>query len=112
MFDWQLFTKRSMAKIAEAHSKKRNFTGHLECRVCYRQSIARRASIRMLDCPVLNRDLVTDQSRLLFPADIIRGKESELPKDGFANEDSEISVVYHFFQGSVVDTRTELIQHI
>ena len=108
--DWQIFAQRSTAAIARSERKK--FTGLIECRVCYRNSKSRRASIKILACAVLNREPVTDRARLLLPADIIRDMEKDLPKDGLPNEDAEISVSYSFFLGSVVDTRTEFIQHI
>ncbi len=108
--DWQIFTQRSTAMIARSERKK--FTGIIECRVCYRNAKSRRATIRVLVCPVLNREPVTDRAKLLLPADIIREMEKDLPKDGLPNEDAEISVTYSFFLGSVVDTRTEFIQHL
>lgn len=110
MFDWQLFTQRSTATVA--HSERKKFTGHVECRVFYRNSKPRRSAIRKLNCPVLNVKTAANRETLLLPAEIIRGMESELPKDGLPNEDCEISVIYYFFLGSVVDTRTELIQHL
>ena len=108
--DWQLFTQRSTATIGRSERKK--FTGIVECRVCYRNSVCRRGTIKILNCPVLNREPVTDRAKLLLPADKIRDMEKDLPKDGLHNEDAEISVTYSFFLGDVVDTRTELIQHL
>lgn len=108
--DWQLFNQRSTAVIGRSERKK--FTGIIECRVCYRNSKSKRGTIRILNCPVLNREPVTDRAKLLLPADIIRDMEKDLPKDGLPNEDAEISVTYSFFLGSVVDTRTEFIQHL
>jgi hypothetical protein len=109
-FDWQRFTQRSTATIAR--SEKKRFTGQIECRVCYRNAKARRGTVRVLTCAVLNRDPVSDRAKLLLPAEMIREMEVDLPNDGLPNEDSEISVTYHFFCGAVVDTRTELIQHL
>jgi hypothetical protein len=108
--DWQIFTQRSTATIARSERKK--FTGIVECRVCYRNAKSKRATIRVLSCPVLNREPVTDRAKLLLPADVIRSMEKDIPNDGLPNEDSEISVTYSFFLGTVVDTRTELIQHL
>lgn len=110
MFDWQRFTQRSTAMVA--HSERKKFTGQIECRVFYRNAKARRCTLRSLTCQILNREPVSDPEKLLLPAEMIRGMESQLPHDGLPNEDSEISVIYFFFLGSVVDTRKELIQHL
>lgn len=110
MMDWQRFNQRSIAKLGRSERKK--FTGIVECRVCYRNSHARRGVLITTDCPVFSREPVTDPAKLLLPADIIRGMEKDLPNDGLPNEDSEISVTYYFFSGAVVDTRTKLIEHV
>ena len=110
MFDWQRFTQNSTAMVA--HSERKKFTGQIECRIFYRNSIPKRSTLRKSTCSVLSREPVADRSRLLLPAEVIREMESELPNSGLPNEDSEISVIYYFFLGSVVDTRTELIQHL
>jgi hypothetical protein len=110
MLDWQIFNQRAIAIIGRSERKK--FTGTVECRVCYRNAKARRGTLRILACPVLNREPVTDRAKLLLPAEIIRGMEKDLPNDGLPNEDSEISVSYFFFLGAVVDTRTEMVQHL
>lgn len=110
MLDWQIFSQRTIATIGRSERKK--FTGIVECRVCYRNAKARRGTLRVLACSVLNREPVTDRAKLLLPADIIRNMEKDLPNDGLPNEDAEISVTYSFFLGAVVDTRTEMIQHL
>ncbi len=108
--DWQLFTQRSTAIVGRAERKK--FTGLIECRVCYRNGKAKRGSVRSLACAVFARQPVADRTRLPLPADVVREMESDLPRDGLPNEDSEISVTYYFFSGAVVDTRRELIQYL
>jgi hypothetical protein len=107
--EWQRFHQISAAAIARAERK--NFSGSIECRVCFRNSVAKRGTVRSISRKVLSR-IPRDAKSFTFPADAIEDLMKDLPRDNRPNEDSEISVTYTFFAGSVVDFISEVVQHV
>ena len=104
--DIQKFGQRSSQAVAVAERSR--FTGRIECRVYYRNAKPRRSFVRTLSASMLCRTPVASPDAPLLA---IHKLERHLTRDGGQNEDSEISVTYHFFQGTVVDTQMEVINH-
>jgi hypothetical protein len=107
MLDTSTFHQKASAALANCERKK--ITAIVECRICYRNSIPKRGTIRIKFRNVLNRLPVASPP---FPAEIFADLELLVPHEPtIANADSEISVCYSFFLGTVVDIEKEIVQH-
>lgn len=104
MFDVQRYSQVASAALVRAERK--HFTGVIELRIQYRNGIPRRGHVRRTICRVLNREPIADELR--SPETEFDSLRPELITDG-ANSDSEISVVYSFFGGLVVDMKREVL---
>lgn len=102
--DWQKYSQAVSARIANA--ERSEFTGQIELRIQYRNRKPRRGHVREVNCRVLNREPImnsVEHPELEF---------SRLAKKIFTdgpNADAEISILYSFFLGSVVDIRREVL---
>lgn len=107
MFDRAHYSQKVSRTLADCERKK--LTAVVEFRICYRNSIAKRGTIRLRLGNVLNRGPVDSPP---FPDEIFSALESIVPHEpNIANADSEISVTYSFFLGTVVDMQREIVQH-
>ena len=104
MFDWQRYSQNASAAIARA--EKVDFTGQIELRVMYRKGYPRRGYVRRVDCRVLNREPIA--TAVNHPDHDFDRLRRDLVMEG-ENADSEISILYSFFAGSVVDIKTEVL---
>lgn len=101
--DWQRYSQAASAAIVRAERKR--LTGTLELRVQYRNGSPRRGHVRKVECRVLNREPIAGS--VAHPDLEFQKLRPELITDG-ANSDSEISIVYAFFSGLVVDIKREV----
>ena len=102
--DWQRYMQE--ASLAVASAERRRHTGQILLSVDYRNGVPRRGHVRKIDCRVLNREPVPhsiDRPELEFER-----KKSEIRIEG-ANTDAQISILYTFFSGTVVDIRREVL---
>jgi hypothetical protein len=107
MFDPASFHQKACRLLADCERLKKTAT--LECRICYRNGIAKRGTISLTNCRVLAREPIASPP---FPAEILGQLESLIPREpSVPNSDSEIFVRYSFFLGTVVDTSDGIIQH-
>lgn len=102
--DWQKYIQAASAAIVR--SERKLLTGTLELRVQYRNGLPRRGHIRKLECRILNREPIAGS--IIPPEHEFKRLRPELLTEG-ANADSEISLHYSFFCGTVVDTKTEVV---
>lgn len=102
--DWQRFAQSAAAAIVR--SEKKLLTGVLEIRVQYRNGIPRRGHLKKIERRVLNREPIP--TTLIHPLNEFEKLTPEIVSTG-ANADSEISISYSFFSGSVVDITREVL---
>lgn len=102
--DWQRYSQAASAAIVRAERKQ--ITGYLELKVFYRNGLPRRGYLRSTTCRILNREPI--ESSVEAPEREFERLKPQLITEG-SNADSEISVQYSFFQGTVVDIKREVI---
>jgi hypothetical protein len=107
MLDKAHYSQKVSRTLADCERKK--LTAVVEFRICYRNSIPKRGTIRLKFEKVLNLGPVDSPP---FPDEIFSALETLIPHEpNVPNADSEISVTYSFFLGTVVDMRREIVQH-